>query len=114
MFSIFNGVSIFVTTDTPEDLLYWLASEISEEDAMLLVASLRIRRSAIQLVRITNPDDLTDQIYKLLSMWKNNLPASVDKIQILSRHLKKCGREVLADELRLKNGPGIAVKTFIN
>ncbi|XP_078281883.1 death domain-containing protein 1 [Rhinoraja longicauda] len=109
-----TSVSKVPSPETPEDLLYWLASEISEEDAMLLVASLRIRRSAIQLVRITNPDDLTDQIYKLLNMWKKNQPTSVDKIQILSRHLKKCGREVLAEELRLKNGPGIAVKTFIN
>ncbi|XP_067865533.1 death domain-containing protein 1 [Heterodontus francisci] len=84
---------------TSENVLYWLASKLSDEDATLLVTSLRIRRSAIQLVRLTNPDDLTDQIFKLLNMWKKNLPTSSDKIQILSRHLKRCGREDLAEEL---------------
>ncbi|XP_067827613.1 death domain-containing protein 1 [Heptranchias perlo] len=89
-----------------ENVLYWVASELSEEDAALLVTSLRIRRSAIQLVRLTNPDDLTDQIFKLLNMWKKNLPTSADKIQILSRHLKRCGREDLAEELWSKSESG--------
>ncbi|XP_062898530.1 death domain-containing protein 1 [Mobula hypostoma] len=98
-----HGRTTIFALETPsENLLYWVASKISEEDAMLFVASLRIRRSTIQLVRLTNPDDLTDQIYKFLNMWNKNLPMSVDKIQILSKHLRKCGREDLAEELQSK------------
>ncbi|XP_043549311.1 death domain-containing protein 1 [Chiloscyllium plagiosum] len=84
---------------TSGNVLYWLASELSEEDAMMLVTSLRMRRSAIQLVKLNNPDDLTDQIFKMLNMWKKLLPTSINKVEILSRHLKRCGREDLAEEL---------------
>ncbi|XP_041038759.1 death domain-containing protein 1 [Carcharodon carcharias] len=91
---------------TPENMFYWLASELSEEDAITLVTSLCIRRSTIQLVKLTNPDDLTDQIFKLLNMWKKNLPTSTNKIQILSRHLKRCGREDLAEQLWSKQDSG--------
>ncbi|XP_072352651.1 death domain-containing protein 1 [Scyliorhinus torazame] len=91
---------------TSETMLYWLASELSEEDAIMLVTSLRIRRSAIQLVKLTNPDDVTDQIFKLLKMWKKNLPTSANKIQILTRHLKRCGREDLAGQLWSKKDSG--------
>ncbi|XP_059844611.1 death domain-containing protein 1 [Hypanus sabinus] len=98
-----RSTSVSKVPETPsENLLYWVASEISEEDAMLFVTSLRIRRSAIQLVRLTSPDDLTDQIYKLLNTWNKNLPMSVDKIQVLSKHLRKCGRQDLAEELQSK------------
>ncbi|XP_078081145.1 death domain-containing protein 1 [Mustelus asterias] len=93
---------ITASESTPENMLYWLASELSEEDATMLVTSLRIRRSAIQLVKLTNPDDLTDQIFKLLSMWKKNQPTSTNKIQILTRHLKRCGREDLVEQLCLR------------
>ncbi|XP_078415842.1 death domain-containing protein 1 [Cetorhinus maximus] len=99
-----NKVTSLETTS--ENLFYWLASELSEEDAITLVTSLCIRRSAIQLVKLTNPDHLTDQIFKLLNMWKKNLPTSTNKIQILSRHLKRCGREDLAEQLWSKQDSG--------
>uniref|UniRef100_A0A4W3IG00 Death domain containing 1 n=1 Tax=Callorhinchus milii TaxID=7868 RepID=A0A4W3IG00_CALMI len=85
-----------------DNVLYWVASELSEEDALLLFTSLRIRRSAIQLVKLTNPDDLTHQIFKLLSMWKKSLPTSADKQRLLSRHLNKCSRQDLVEDLQSK------------
>ncbi|XP_030048475.1 death domain-containing protein 1 [Microcaecilia unicolor] len=83
-----------------DDLLYWLAEELSEEDAALLAVSLPIRRSTVQLIKLKSPDNLTDQIYELLSYWKKTLPTSADKMRLLSRHLRKSGRIDLFEELK--------------
>ncbi|XP_029445503.1 death domain-containing protein 1 isoform X2 [Rhinatrema bivittatum] len=83
-----------------DNLLYWLAEELSEEDANLLALSLPIRRSTIQLIKLKSPENLTDQIYELLSFWKKNLPTSADKMRLLSRHLRKSGRTDLFEELK--------------
>ncbi|XP_043828537.1 death domain-containing protein 1 [Dromiciops gliroides] len=85
-----------------ENLLYWLAEEMSEENAASLAASLPLRRSTIQLVKLKNPDNLTEQIYEFLSFWKKTLPTSVDKQRLLSRHLRKTGRSDLSEQLKYK------------
>ncbi|XP_036618225.1 death domain-containing protein 1 [Trichosurus vulpecula] len=85
-----------------ENLLYWLAEELSEENAASLAASLPLRRSTIQLVKLKNPDNLTEQIYEFLSFWKKTLPTSVDKQRLLSRYLRKAGRSDLSEELKYK------------
>ncbi|MEE6462294.1 hypothetical protein FKM82_001544 [Ascaphus truei] len=84
------------------NLLHWLAQELSEEDASLLVLSLPIRRSTIQLVKLKSPESLTDQIYELLSFWKKSLPTSADKLRLLARHLRKSGRSDLLEQLKFK------------
>ncbi|XP_006919129.1 death domain-containing protein 1 [Pteropus alecto] len=85
-----------------ENLLYWLADELSEENATALSSSLPLRRSTIQLIRLKNPDDLTEQIHEFLGFWKKSLPNSTDKLRLLARHLRKIGRSDLSEELRFK------------
>uniref|UniRef100_A0A8C3P6C4 Death domain containing 1 n=1 Tax=Chrysemys picta bellii TaxID=8478 RepID=A0A8C3P6C4_CHRPI len=95
-----------IATDSSEalwdNLLYWLAEELSEDNASLLSLHLPIRRSTLQLVRLKCPDNLTHQIYELLCFWKKNLPRSADKQRLLSRYLRKSGRSDLSEELRFK------------
>ncbi|XP_074847883.1 death domain-containing protein 1 [Carettochelys insculpta] len=95
-----------ISTDSSEALwdnfLYWLAEELSEDNASLLSMHLSIRRSTLQLVRLKCPDNLTQQIYELLCFWKKNLPRSADKQRLLSRYLRKSGRSDLSEELRFK------------
>lgn len=79
-----------------------MAEELSEEGAEILTASLPLRRSTVQLIKLKHPDDLTEQIHDLLCFWKRSLPASMDKIRLLARHLRKLGRGDLAEELKFK------------
>ncbi|XP_041121050.1 death domain-containing protein 1 isoform X2 [Polyodon spathula] len=95
-------VSSDLSESLSDALLCWLSGELSEEDASRLVLSLRIRRSSIQLVKLRIPDNLTDQIYELLVMWRKSLPTSADKINLLSRYLCKCGRNDLVKDLQLQ------------
>ncbi|XP_070308157.1 death domain-containing protein 1 isoform X1 [Odocoileus virginianus] len=85
-----------------DNLLYWLADELSEEDALCLSSSLPLRRSTIQLIKLKSPDDLTEQTHELLCFWKRSLPNSTDKLRLLARHLRKIGRNDLAEELKFK------------
>uniref|UniRef100_A0A8C6QJL6 Death domain containing 1 n=2 Tax=Nannospalax galili TaxID=1026970 RepID=A0A8C6QJL6_NANGA len=85
-----------------DNLLYWLAEELSEEGAEVLIESLPLRRSTVQLIKLKHPNDLTEQIHELLCFWKRSLPTSTDKIRLLSRHLRKMGRSDLAEELKFK------------
>ncbi|KAM4807647.1 death domain-containing protein 1 [Rhinophrynus dorsalis] len=96
-----------ISTSDPADiqwdnLLHWLAQELSEEDASLLAFSLPLRRSTIQLVKLKCPDNLTDQLFELLSFWKKSLPTSADKFRLLARHLRKSGRSDLLESLKIK------------
>ncbi|XP_031196863.1 death domain-containing protein 1 [Mastomys coucha] len=95
-----------VSTDPLEalwdNLLHWLAEELSEEGSEVLAASLPLRRSTVQRIKLKHPDDLTEQIHELLCFWKRSLPASTDKIRLLARHLRKMGRGDLAEELKFK------------
>lgn len=85
-----------------DKLLYWLAEELSAENARSLSSSLPLRRSTIQLIKLKNPDDLTEQIHKLLCSWKKSLPNATDKLRLLARHLRKIGRSDLSEELKFK------------
>ncbi|XP_043918023.1 death domain-containing protein 1 [Protopterus annectens] len=98
-----KSISSDSTDPLSETVLYWLSEELSEEDAALLVISLRIRRSAIQIVKLKIPDNLTEQIFELLLIWRKSLPASANKTRLLSHHLCKCGRDDLAEELKSKS-----------
>ncbi|XP_052590926.1 death domain-containing protein 1 isoform X2 [Peromyscus californicus insignis] len=95
-----------VSTDPLEalwdNLLHWLAEELSEEGVEVLTTSLPLRRSTVQLIKLKHPDDLTEQIHELLCFWKRSLPTSMDKIRLLARHLRKLGRCDLAEELKFK------------
>ncbi|CAK6433241.1 unnamed protein product [Pipistrellus nathusii] len=85
-----------------DKLLYWLAEELSAENARSLSSSLPLRRSTIQLIKLKNPDDLTEQIHELLCSWKKSLPNATDKLRLLARHLRKIGRSDLSEELKFK------------
>lgn len=83
-------------------LLYWLSEELSEENALCLSASLPLRRSTVQLIKLKAPNDLAEQTYELLCFWKRSLPNSTDKLRLLARHLRKIGRSDLSGELKFK------------
>ncbi|NXF06714.1 DTHD1 protein, partial [Smithornis capensis] len=85
-----------------DNLLFWLAEELAEDNASLFALRLPVRQSVLQLVKLKCPDNLTHQIYELLCCWKKTLPRSADKQQLLSRYLRKSGRSDLSEELRLK------------
>ncbi|XP_046948373.1 death domain-containing protein 1 [Lynx rufus] len=95
-----------ISTDPVEalwdNLLYWLAEELSEENATRLSSSLPLRHSTVQLIKLKTPGDLTEQIHELLCFWKKSLPNSTDKLRLLARHLRKIGRNDLSEELRFK------------
>ncbi|KAI5775634.1 DTHD1 [Gulo gulo luscus] len=85
-----------------DNLLHWLAEELSEENATRLSSSLPVRRSTVELLRLKSPGDLTEQIHELLCFWKKSLPKSTDKVRLLARHLRHIGRRDLAEELKFK------------
>ncbi|NXK76752.1 DTHD1 protein, partial [Amazona guildingii] len=85
-----------------DNLLYWLAEELAEDNTSLLALCLPVRRSVLQLVRLKCPDSLTHQIYELLCSWMKTLPRSANKQQLLSRYLRKSGRSDLSEEFHFK------------
>ncbi|NXL99071.1 DTHD1 protein, partial [Tyrannus savana] len=95
-----------ISSDSSEDLwdnlLFWIAEELAEDNTSLFALHLPVRRSILQFVRLKCPDNLTHQIYELLCYWKKTLPRSADKQQLLCRYLRKSGRRDLSEELRLK------------
>ncbi|OXB72909.1 UNVERIFIED_CONTAM: hypothetical protein H355_006996 [Colinus virginianus] len=85
-----------------DNLLYWLAEELAEDNTSLNALRLPVRRSVLQLVRLKCPDNSIHQNYELLCCWQKTLPRSADKQQLLSRYLQKSGRRDLSEELRFK------------
>ncbi|KAK7909787.1 hypothetical protein WMY93_014471 [Mugilogobius chulae] len=87
-----------------DSLLFWLSEQLSAEDLSLLVPSLRLRRSAAQLVKLRAGNSLSGQAFHLLLMWRRALPASPHQSNInhLANGLAKSGRPDLARELLLK------------
>ncbi|XP_030609951.1 death domain-containing protein 1 [Archocentrus centrarchus] len=87
-----------------DSLLLWLSGELSKEETGLLVRSLRLRRSAAQLVKIRAGSSLSSQAFSILVMWRRGLPAvpSQPKASLLARCLAKIGRPDLARELLLR------------
>ncbi|XP_010210099.1 PREDICTED: death domain-containing protein 1 [Tinamus guttatus] len=97
-----NNPNISLAEALWDNLLYWLAEELAEDDTPLLALHLPVRRSTLQLVRLKCPDNLTHQIYELLCCWRQSLPRSANKQQLLSRYLRRSGRRDLSEELRFK------------
>lgn len=87
-----------------DEVLAWLCNELSEEDASLLVMSLRLHRSSVQLARLRAPDSLALQIFHILTTWRQALPSLTPKRPLLAHCLTRIGRPELAAEL-LKKGP---------
>uniref|UniRef100_A0A8C4NMA9 Death domain containing 1 n=1 Tax=Dicentrarchus labrax TaxID=13489 RepID=A0A8C4NMA9_DICLA len=84
-----------------DSLLLWLSGELSEEEVALLVLSLRLRRSAAQLVKLRAGDSLSTQAFHVLAMWRRGLPTAAHqpKASQLAHCLAKSGRPDLAREL---------------
>ncbi|XP_067257252.1 death domain-containing protein 1 [Chanodichthys erythropterus] len=90
-------------TDPPSDeLLSWLCDELTKDDAALLVMSLHLRRSAVQIARIRAPHSLSKQAFHMLTAWKRGLPSSSPKCPMLAHCLTRAGRPDLARELLLR------------
>lgn len=87
-----------------DSLLLWLSRELSEEEVALLVLSLRLRRSAAQLVKLRAGDSLPSQAYHVLAMWRRALPVTTHqpKASQLAQGLARSGRPDLARELLLR------------
>ncbi|XP_068444410.1 death domain-containing protein 1 [Clinocottus analis] len=92
------------TDSLSDSLLLWLSEELSEEEVSLLVLSLRLRRSAAQLVKLRAGDSLPSQAFHVLAMWRRGLPAATHqpKASQLAHCLAKSGRPDLARELLLR------------
>ncbi|KAM9833644.1 death domain-containing protein 1 [Syngnathus typhle] len=96
---------IFWLTDSlPDSLLHWLSGELSEDELTPLAISLRLRRSAGQLVKLRAGDSLPARALGILTMWRRELPASQlqSKVPQLAQCLAKIGRPDLARELLLR------------
>ncbi|XP_051284794.1 death domain-containing protein 1 [Dicentrarchus labrax] len=102
---IIARVKLCEETDSLSDsLLLWLSGELSEEEVALLVLSLRLRRSAAQLVKLRAGDSLSTQAFHVLAMWRRGLPTAAHqpKASQLAHCLAKSGRPDLARELLLR------------
>nr|XP_055067114.1 death domain-containing protein 1 [Misgurnus anguillicaudatus] len=85
-----------------DELLSWLCDELTENDAALLVVSLRLRRSAVQIARLRAPHNLSQQAFHILTAWRRGLPSSFPKCSMLAQCLTHAGRPDLAKELLLR------------
>ncbi|XP_072769216.1 death domain-containing protein 1 [Nerophis lumbriciformis] len=98
-------ISLCDRTDClPDSLLLWLSGELSEEELGHLAHSLRLRRSSAQLVKLRAGDNLPGEAFRMLTMWRRELPASLlrPKASQLARCLARSGRPDLAAELLLR------------
>ncbi|XP_029944282.1 death domain-containing protein 1 [Salarias fasciatus] len=91
-----------------DSLLQWLSGELSEEELPLLVASLRLRRSAAQMAKLRAGDGPSSRAFHMLATWRRGLPAipHQPKASQLARCLAKSGRPDLARELLLRQAAG--------
>ncbi|KAM9718091.1 death domain-containing protein 1 [Menidia menidia] len=85
-------------------LLLWLAGELSREETALLVSSLRLRRSAVQLVKLRAGDSPPAQAFQVLAAWRRAQPSvpHQPKASQLAQSLARSGRPDLARELLLR------------
>ncbi|XP_061770641.1 death domain-containing protein 1 [Nerophis ophidion] len=98
-------ISLCDRTDSlPDSLLLWLSGELSEEELGPLAHSLRIRRSSTQLAKLRAGDNLPGEAFRMLTMWRRELPASSlwPQASQLARCLARSGRPDLAAELLLR------------
>ncbi|KAF4110805.1 hypothetical protein G5714_007836 [Onychostoma macrolepis] len=106
--TVFQPVSVKViqnsqTEPLSDELLSWLCDELTEDEAALLVMSLRLRRSTVQIARLRAPHSLSQQAFHILTAWRRGLPSSTLKCPMLARFLIRAGRSDLARELLLKD-----------
>ncbi|XP_050971191.1 death domain-containing protein 1 isoform X2 [Labeo rohita] len=104
---VFQPVSVKViqhnqTEPLSDELLSWLCDELTEDDAALLITSLHLRRSAVQIARLRAPHSLSQQSFHVLTAWRRGLPSSTLKCPMLARCLTRVGRPDLARELLLR------------
>lgn len=87
-----------------DPLLLWLSQQLSEEDLPVLLLSLRLRRSATQLLKLRCDQSVSSQAFLALTMWRRGLPAASQPAKTC--HLAEClassGRPDLARELLLR------------
>ncbi|XP_029696768.1 death domain-containing protein 1 isoform X1 [Takifugu rubripes] len=88
----------------PDSLLLRLSAELSEEEVARLVPSLRLCRSAAQLVKLRAGESPSAQAFHVLAMWRRGLTAASrrPKTSQLARCLARMGRPDLAGELLLR------------
>ncbi|XP_073683961.1 LOW QUALITY PROTEIN: death domain-containing protein 1 [Garra rufa] len=103
----FQPMSVKVIQDSPteplsDELLSWLCDELNEDDAALLIMSLHLRRSTVQIARLRAPHSLSQQAFHILTAWRRGLPSSTLKCPMLARCLSRVGRPDLARELLLR------------
>ncbi|XP_029986560.1 death domain-containing protein 1 [Sphaeramia orbicularis] len=93
-----------------DSVLLWLSTRLSQEDVSLLVLSLRLRRSTVQLVQLRAGGSPASRAFQVLALWRRGLPTAPPPHRNLS-HLASClaksGRPDLGQELldRLASGP---------
>ncbi|XP_070711179.1 death domain-containing protein 1 [Pempheris klunzingeri] len=103
---IIARVKLCEETDSLSDsLLLWLSGELSKEEVALLTLSLRLRRSAAQLVKLRAGESQSTQAFHVLAMWRRGLPVATHqpKASQLAHCLAKSGRPDLARELLLRH-----------
>ncbi|KAL1270969.1 hypothetical protein QQF64_029985 [Cirrhinus molitorella] len=94
--------SLCLSEPLSDELLLWLCDELTEDDAALLIMSLRLRRSAVQIARLRAPHSLSQQAFHILTAWRRGLPSSTLKCPMLARCLTHAGRPDLSRELLLR------------
>lgn len=91
-------------------LLLRVAAELSQEELARLVPSLRLCRSAAQLVKLRAGENPSAQAFQALTMWRRGLTAATrgPRTSQLARCLARMGRPDLAGELlpRQPEAPG--------
>lgn len=87
-----------------DPLLLWLSQQLSEDELALLLLSLRLRRSAAQLVKLRGGHSVSSQAFEALTMWRRGLPAATQPAKAcqLAQCLASSGRPDLARELLLR------------
>lgn len=97
--------------DPPDSLsdavLLRVAAELSQEELARLVPSLRLCRSAAQLVKLRAGENPSAQAFQVLAMWRRGLTAATRRPRTsqLARCLARMGRPDLAGELLEEPGP---------
>ncbi|XP_067293450.1 death domain-containing protein 1 isoform X1 [Pseudorasbora parva] len=90
------------TDPLSDELLSWLCDELTEDDAALLVTSLHLRRSAVQIASTRAPHSLSKQAFHILTAWRRGRSFSSPKCPMLAQFLTSAGRPELARELLLR------------
>ncbi|XP_023202452.1 death domain-containing protein 1 [Xiphophorus maculatus] len=95
-------------------LLLWLSGELSPEETSLLASSLRLSRSAAQLVKLRSRDSPSEQAFYILAMWRRALPAVTrhPKASQLAQSLGRIGRPELAREVLLRGAKLSEARSF--